>query len=270
MGGNLAITVREPDGKEHRMDRWTNSMPWFIDNIDLVEKKPQHIQKYIKTWYDFCKDWEANKEMFFKVLEEKGTASAFNVPFKHDMTPIYAQHPFLAPSEYGLVVVDMINNVILSLQGYHRFGMIMQASLGLDIKEREHGFWERNAEGWPSESYRLREFFEAGKILKIANEDSLQIEDLPDSQALLEYIKQRSIGHPTWEEFYLDMSPFEIVNFKESAGGVRDLKQTVLDLGFAISDEEEEKWDEFLSCYDDDDDDDDDNESSLTKGANDV
>jgi hypothetical protein len=282
MGGNLAITVREQDGTEHRMDRWTNSMPWFIDNIDLVEKKPQHIADYLKTWYDFRKDWEKHGEAYLEAHKKGGWEEARKVPFEHNMTPVYAQHTFLAPSEYGLVVVDMVNDKILHAQGYTDFGSISRVSAQIHLgQEGEGEFWERHPEHGAAPHCRLREFFEAGRILEtfgyVNSEGMTQIKDLADSQALLEYLKgddpnrqarfefnqREDVRDLGWEEreahpecppiwpdefanFRLDMSPFEVVRFKEGEEGFRQLKQAIVDLGFVLSEEEEKLWDEFF------------------------
>jgi len=43
MGGSLAVTLREPDGTEHRMCRWMNMLPAFINNLKLVEQDQTHV-----------------------------------------------------------------------------------------------------------------------------------------------------------------------------------------------------------------------------------
>lgn len=282
MGGNLAITVREPDGKEHRMDRWTNSMPWFVDNIDLVEKRPEHIQDYLKTWYDFVKDWDEHGEAYLKARAEAEKRAKKEgghywgympkEPFTHNMTPVYATHRFLAPSEYGQVVVDMVNNKILSNQHYTQFGEISRIGAVVMLNQEGEGeFWERHPDGAAAHC-RLREFFEAGRILEIYTRGGdpeidrglTRLEDIPDSKALLEYLKKEDPNwdarremdrddpnYPPpwpddWASFRLDMSPFEVVDFPESEQGFRDMKQAILDLDFVLTDEEDQMWEEWI------------------------
>jgi hypothetical protein len=294
MGGNLAITVREPDGKEHRMDRWTNSMPWFVDNIDLVEKRPEHIQDYLKTWNDFVEDWDEHGEAYLaaKVEAEKRAKKEGGYywdympkdkEFTHNMTPVYATHRFLAPSEYGQVVVDMVNNKILHAQGYTDFGVISRIGAVVMLnQEGEKEFWERHPDGAAAHC-RLREFFEAGRIKEIFSytgdtPDMTKIEDIADSKALLEFLRaedphwqerreffmrdevrdlswQEREAHPDcpppWPDefanFRLDMSPFEVVRFDESETGFRELKQAIIDLGFVLTEEEDQMWEEWLA-----------------------
>ena len=49
MGGCLAITLREKDGREFRMSRWTNASPFLIDNIDLETAKIKE-KEFIKLY----------------------------------------------------------------------------------------------------------------------------------------------------------------------------------------------------------------------------
>ena len=149
-------------------------------------------------------------------------------------------------------------------------------------QDGEGEFWKRHPEHGASTHCRLREFFEAGRITEIfGHVDSggmTKIEDIPDAQALLEYLKQddphrderhKFFGrqdiktldrdeiheHPdcppewpdNWAMFRLDMSPFEIVRFDESEQGFRDLKQAILDLDFVLTDEEDKMWEDWLS-----------------------
>ena len=37
MGGSIGVLIREEDGTEHKMCRWTNELPHFINNIKLIE-----------------------------------------------------------------------------------------------------------------------------------------------------------------------------------------------------------------------------------------
>lgn len=55
MGGTVAVTVVEPDGTEHRMARWTNSMSWFEVSTELLSKIENEIYEnyIIKEWDKF-------------------------------------------------------------------------------------------------------------------------------------------------------------------------------------------------------------------------
>src|SRR3989344_333452 len=109
MGGSIGITVREENGKEHRMCRWTNTLPWLITNIRLLNKDPAHIGGYLQRWDEMVEDFKKHSG---------------DKKFEYPMTPVYAPYPFLAPHGYGLVVVDLQQNHILTSQGYTELGSI--------------------------------------------------------------------------------------------------------------------------------------------------
>lgn len=314
VGGNLAITVREEDGTEHRMDRWTNSMPYFINNMGLVRKDPEYLRAYLQTWYDFRKDWEENAAHYDQLkaaakekAEQEGHANYWQyMPkddgFRHNMTPVYAQHPYLAPSEYGQVVVDYKSNKILHCQYYTSFGTIARICVRNDVYQNgEASFWEKTEHsGYP---YALREFLEEGRLdirsclrpehahLQVG--EITKIEDISDAQALLDYIKlenpfraeenrqwnenykayeqwrkdnddeecdfqewrekfceeedRRRIWPDEYAQFVLDMSPFEVICYPESHQGFKQFREDILDLGFELTEIEEEHWTYFLT-----------------------
>lgn len=115
MGGSVALTLREPNGTEHRMCRWTNILPWAITNLGLIEDRPEHLAEILEQWTSMRTDWDASQ--------------AGGVPCQHNMTSVYAPYPFLAPIEYGLVLVDGVHRIILTRQGYTAIGAINPLSV---------------------------------------------------------------------------------------------------------------------------------------------
>jgi hypothetical protein len=104
MGGSVGFTLREEGGKEHRMCRWTNAMPWAVNHIGIVHKDPIHVRDVLGNWYDMVEDYAAGR---------------------HDKSPMaecYVPYAGLQPVGYGLIVVDMQKNVILNMQGYTHIG----------------------------------------------------------------------------------------------------------------------------------------------------
>lgn len=179
----------------------------------------------------------------------------------------------------------MVNDKILHAQGYTDFSHISRITAVCMLRQEGEGeFWERHPEDGAAAHCRLREFFEAGRILEIFShiDGVTKIEDIPDSHALLEYLKQedptrdarseffhrpdvapllRQGKHqelwdhpdypPTWPDevayFRLDMSPFEVIRFEESEQGFRDLKQAIIDLNFVLTDEENKMWEDWIT-----------------------
>lgn len=99
MGGFVEITLRERNGKIHKMSRYTGSVSHFIDNDKLFEMDRKHIEKYT----------------------QKG---------------IYDDEAKLAPEEYGIIVVDLKTKTILSCNDYTSFGKTSLVSMRLDNENR--------------------------------------------------------------------------------------------------------------------------------------
>ena len=83
MGGTVAMTIREPDGKEHRMARWTNNIPYFVMSDWFFEFNKNHFDLY-QSW----------------------------------MSDDMEEYTELIPISYGLIVCDFPNKTLLSNQGY--------------------------------------------------------------------------------------------------------------------------------------------------------
>lgn len=247
MGGTIGFTLRHEDGEEFRMSSWTNWTPWAIDNIKLVHKEPKHIADLTATW---------QKQM--------------KLPAKKRDWPFTS--PYLAPVEYGLVVVDMQRNKILDCNRYHLFGRVH--SIGLQNEMRATNISESGVtlggDGeriglaaftlpHENEAARWHDFYLERRIASVEQWNNSKKKYVPLNDDVnnwpLEKIVKRLIGKSVEDcpsVFYLDMSPFEVVRFEESAEGFSKYRQAVLDLGFELSKKEHKLWDEKISRFDDD------------------
>src|SRR6516225_9752224 len=106
MGGAIGFTLREENGKEHRMCRWTNMMPWAVDHIGIALKDPIHVHDVVRGWYEMLEDYKKGRKQ------------------KSPMAWCYCPYAGLRPVEYGLVVVDLQQNWILDMNDYHRMGQM--------------------------------------------------------------------------------------------------------------------------------------------------
>lgn len=226
MGGTLAFTLRKEDGEEHRMSRWTNWMPEVIDNISLVNKDPAHIDFILKNWIDQRSLPESERH--------------------------WAYHsPYLAPSEYGLVVVDLQKNFILDCNGYHSFGSVSGISLKLALmhsrKDKMQAFHKKEGE-----ASRFYEFYKAGRIkqVQVVTGGRTQIIEEDVNKWPLEKIVSElvEVDHD-FVDFKLDMSPFNLVTFAQGHRGYVLMKQAILELGFVLSAEEEQIWQQTLKDF---------------------
>jgi hypothetical protein len=127
MGGEIGLTVRLPDGTEHRMERWTNILPSLI-------YAPRFWNGDADVWKDALKHWETE-------AAKKGRGKTIISSWE-----MY-KHPYLAPSEYGILVVDYKTMTIVSAQGYMSIVALMPM---------EQGFKELKAAGLIGKQIKLR------------------------------------------------------------------------------------------------------------------
>lgn len=262
MGGSIAVTVREPNGTEHRMCRWTNAIPWFMKNIRLLNKDPAHIREYLKDWQDMRADYEKHKDEWEALKQKYGDKVwDHDGPFEFPMTDAYAPYPFLAPLEYGLVVFDMQKNHILDYQGYTSPDAIDSVAVVFDMSSVSPGkhkivvggpqpeklgrkaFYLQDDE---SNAVRFRELLEAGRITKAVNYRtketiSLDGKSLDDAIKVIEDDSERHVYFP------IDMSPYEVTRYIErDPEEAQKMHSRIKDLGFQLSDEEERLWEEWI------------------------
>ncbi len=224
MGGSVAVTLREPSGQEHRMCRWTNSLPWFVNNVKLLRKDSNHLKRYLETWKFMRDDYLKHKK---------------DGKFEQGMSDVYGPHPFLAPHDYGLVVVDMQKDIILSNQDYTGFGTTHL--FGSDIEDFDLSDDEPKA-------VRVKEFLESGKIkgAEFYNRKSKQISRLPVPQSLDGLREQLKVNEGE-VKYILDMAPFRVFEYRaHDPEQAVEMRKKIRDLGFIISDEENKLWDGWI------------------------
>lgn len=237
MGGTVAVTLRKPDGTEYRMNRWTNSMPWGIMNMKMLTHDMAHVDEYLEQWLGMKADYEKNK----------GTGK-----FEHNMTDCYFPSEGLAPCGYGLVVVDMVNNVILDMQGYTSFESMCAASIGM-----EHGnTYGTQASDEDSNTSIFKAFLDAGKVTGMLTRDSFD-KDLPRdewykpvTQSFEELLAEITGDKRDIFDFKLDLAPFTYEKFEEcEPQALRDYRARLLELGFTLTDEENKIWADTIKEY---------------------
>ena len=220
------MTLRLPNGIEHRMCRWTNIMPWAFTNLALIESRPEHIAALLEQWLLMKADWEKS--------QAAGTKP------ENNMTDFYAPHQVLAPNGYGLVVVDMVNKVIAHSQGYTDIGTIFSAS-----------FHDGPTSDPDSNAYRFKQLFDSGKIKEFRQwgREKPPITDFAGMSADAVITSLGMAGDRTGD-FIVDMSPYTVERYAEHdyASAVK-LRERVLELGFVLTSKEEELWNDwFESC----------------------
>jgi hypothetical protein len=177
--------------------------------MKFINKDKAHIDQYLEAWIDMKEDWEKNGP---------------DGPFEHNMTRVYFPHFEMAPSEYGLVVLDMKKNKIYSQQGYSYPGQSHRNIKRIEqMRKNIHYLNEHDKE----EFIRLENLEKEGRI-------SL-IDDWGGGSQIIK----------------IDLSPFEIEIFKEhdKEDSIRYMK--LLDKEYGLSKKEKDMWDEYIRRFDD-------------------
>jgi hypothetical protein len=105
LGGSIGLTVRKKDGAEYRMERWTNITPSIFYDPNFWNGDEHVIDEVIEHW-------EIERK---KMWRGKTLISSWHM----------YENPYLAPSEYGVIVVDYKTMSIVSCQGYLAINRIM-------------------------------------------------------------------------------------------------------------------------------------------------
>lgn len=254
MGGTVAVTIREPDGKEHRMSRWTMAFPDLVHDPRFIAKDPTYIADYLKRWYEMREDWIQNHE---------------TGKFKHRMTPCYGDGIHLAPDDYGLIVLDQKENRVLSMQSYTTFGIFGTSAVWLALngdgvtvgvgcnvvnpidllKNKEVSLEQHLAalEAVDPDNYAVSFFklFADGRIKSMQrspDEELLSLTHMGTEELARVVLEDR----PGYSYFPVDLSPFAITEYDENSTGATQMRQDILDLGFVLTDEEERFWEEWI------------------------
>ena len=224
MGGTIGFTIREKNGKEHRMLRWTNSFPFFANNVKFIEQDEKHLQEYLQTWHDMVKTYESGD------LTEAPMADA------------YVPNAGMFPCEYGLIVVDYHTMTILQCQSYSPIGLLDTGSAWRAIKSKwGSGDHEHDQE----ERQRYESLFSSNRIIK-----AMRYEDLVEVEVKEFSIEQFLEGYLTDAEKYcsatVDMSPWKLVTFKSDRKGFEEMRNRLDAMGFVLTEKEQKNWNEFL------------------------
>lgn len=222
MGGSIGFTIREENGKEHRMCRWTNVTPGFFNNIRFINKDPEYLNNFLKTWQDFVEDYKLHKK---------------DKKFVHNMTDIYAPYPFLAPIEYGLIVVDYKTNTVIHSQNYSSIDKFLAIGLYDDEEKLE----------------TCKELMDEKRITGYEAWDRLKKEDIINKKKninlseAIELSKNSDIAYLT---LYVDSKPWTFHRYKnDNVNGWNQFKKHILDLGFKLTKKEEKIWAMHLTYF---------------------
>jgi len=239
MGGSIAVTARKTNGEVIRMCRWTNPLPEFFQNVRWLDSDETHLNEYNKIWFEMREDYKRNAPGPEPDINEDEKAwDTWSNGFEHNMTPVYAPYPFLAPHAYGLVVIDYQTKTLLSMQGYSGLIEILSSWLAdvgarLELTEDPH-----------EDELRLQKLFERGCVCVVP----WSARDLENARKVSSLEKARKLcANGGWKKhrFFMDPSPWTMTRFPETREGLRDFRERLEQLGFCLTDEEQALWDDY-------------------------
>lgn len=239
MGGSIGFTIREKNGQEHRVCRWTNQMTYFIDDYKFFDEDKEHFSNYLESWKSMRDDYLASKKN--------------KQPCKLNMSDVYAPYPYLAPMGYGLVVVDYQTKKILSMQSYRFFGKIDCLELSNAL---EHPKWKDSI-------YSIDNFeklFDSGRIKKVVGFTSdnkkttiditnFSKQKIFDVMQTKQFEENQKVDDIEWFRFCIEPDPWQIIKFEESQSGLEAFKKEIHELGFSLSKREEKMWASFSKVF---------------------
>lgn len=240
MGGSIGFTLREENKTEHRMCRWTNVMPTLLSSMDFINKDPKNYKDFLETWYEMVNDYKLHLE------GEKPLP-------KITMVDVYAPYPFLAPTGYGLVLVDYVSNTIISSQGYCGFGKLDYTKIYLVYDGDIYGHDPESRKYAKEECEQYKSLFDNERIISFRSYDhELQKEVITNkifSWNDFEEMVKASEGTSNYGSFKIDMSPWTLYNYETTPEDIDKMKNHILQLGFVLTEEEEKIWKEWKDMY---------------------
>lgn len=212
MGGSINFVIRRPDGREHRLATWTGTMTYYATHIGTIQKDPGHIDALLS---------QENAE----------------------------EGPYLHPEGYGLVVIDQVNDVILSCQGYSEVGVFYGSQIISAFAYADPSFESADSETLA----RLRGLLHANvpihcRAAKRSAAGEVVVLDrgkISEDEARARYTLSAGTA-PMFDRLLVDMSPFTVERFSDGARAAsKALRRRVRELGFKISRAEMASWREW-------------------------
>ena len=234
MSGTLAITLREPDRTEHRLLGWNTVAPSFM-RAGIPEGDPAAIAHVLGSWTRMRADFEKNGP---------------DGPFHYRNTDWFAPPGLLAPEEYGLLVVDLAERVILDGQEGHPLDHVPLYRAIEDLEESEAGFTCREG----SDTHRFYELYRAGRVGTLYLPTAGSMVDLPagEPEKLLRFLaaSRTLLSFQThlrsW--FTLNIAPLRLERFDyTSPREMRRMRRRIRELGFVLSPAESRRWRDYLA-----------------------
>jgi hypothetical protein len=234
MSGFLAITLREPDGTEHRLLGW-NTVASSFARAGIPEGDPEAIAQVLASWTRMRAD-----------LAENGPDG----PFRFRNTGWFGPPGLLAPAEYGLLVVDLAGRVILDGQEGHPLDQVPLYHIlnDLAVVDGEVTCLEDSA------ADRFAQLYAAGRVRTLYLPTLERKVDLPpdEPEKLFRFLLELRgpLAHRTrlFSWISLDLAPLRLERFDyQDRTEMRRMRRRVHELGFRLSSDEARRWRSYLA-----------------------
>lgn len=237
MGGSIAITIREPNGTIHKKGVWTNPLPNMLKDIRIHKKDMNYIKKELLDW---------------------------NSDYHTDL---------LAPLTYGLIVIDLQTNHFVECNNYSQFQWVDGVSLSNDMKVSNKGdygytlggelYYKDPKDAFYDDEYadacaKLRPWLWEGRVKAYLwdrkEKQQILINESPTIEQIIEankeYLEEGSIPRYTSllcdMQFSLEWSPeWNYISYRGKKG-FHQLRAKIEELGFVLTDEEKQAWDDYF------------------------
>jgi hypothetical protein len=218
MGGQIAVAFRFADASVECYEVWTNPMPVWLKSREVIVDKDE---SYVRAYINEC------------------------VAAGDPVIP-------LAPSGYGLVVIDFLKGQFMSMQGYTSFDTISNIEASGLINSEKNGNYLKLAEARRVIAIRR----EIKNRSFTGEEHRLLIPDLQTARAMmgLAALSARSFGDEDYEmvDFEIVFEPTFTYTDLEEYSGTREYLTRLRELDFHIDAATEALWEERIKEYEDD------------------
>lgn len=227
------------------MCRWTNQFPFYFNNVKFIEEDSAHLDEFLSDWLEMAKVNAGEEVEAMRGIEE-GERERIKVAAK-----AHAPYGGLNPIQYGLIVVDYKTHTILDCQSYSGVGSIDAA--GVELALMEHDDLQNGHDSRPfyrpsdEEYQRYQALFDSNRIKQVRLRDFSCI-DAPPKMTIRDFVEKDELSD-RYRSAELDMSPWTVKRFRQSVEGFSAMKQEVLKLGFVLTQEENDHWEEFIDRW---------------------
>ncbi len=241
MGGTVAETIRRENGEIIKMARKTGAYNWMFHSKEFNNGNiDKAIDDHIKAFMEMKADYESGE------------------PYEYNMSGVYGWCNHTAPVSYGLVVIDIQNKKIHSMQGYDSPGGLHSFSFNLHTKDDE-------------ESIKAYKYLVENNLYDVYDYNNKYLGDIHSVfgakdtfNVIKKEIKNSMTGIPSLFSFFKTkeydasdliffpkaLKDFEIIDYSEDASGLISMLSALKKDGFEFNSNEIKMWKEHFDDYD--------------------